>query len=116
MFGFEKLDVWQVAIQYSGAIYDVTQNFPNDERFGLTNQLRRASVSVSSNIAEGSGRESNKDFTRFIHIAYGSLMETVSQLAIAIERQFLTADDHQRLYKFADRLAKMLSRLRSSLA
>lgn len=115
MFGFEKLEVWQVAVQYSSAIYDSTKRFPDEERFGLTNQLRRASVSISSNISEGSGRSSYKDFIRFIHIAYGSLMETVSQLAIARELQLLTKEEFSRLYDFAERLAKMLSRLRSSL-
>ncbi len=66
MFGFEKLEVWQLAIQYCNQIYSVTRNFPSEERFGLTNQLRRAGVSIAANIAEGSGRGSRKDFSRFI--------------------------------------------------
>jgi four helix bundle protein len=115
MFGFEKLEVWQLAIQYADEIYDATMPFPADERFGLTNQLRRASVSASSNIAEGSGRGSPKDFARFVEIAYGSLMETVSQMRIARNRNFLPPATYDALYQNAERLAKMLSGLRASL-
>jgi four helix bundle protein len=115
MFGFEKLDVWQLAINFSDDIYATTRTFPNDERFGLTNQVRRASVSISSNIAEGSGRSSRKDFARFVEIAYGSLMETVSQLTIAKRQGFIEQPDFDRLYQAADQLARMLSGLKNSL-
>ena len=90
MFRFEKLDVWQLAIEFSDQIYIATREFPADERFGLTNQLRRAAVSIAANIAEGSGRSSDRDFVRFIEIAYGSLMETVSHLRIAERQKFLS--------------------------
>jgi four helix bundle protein len=76
MFGFEKLDVWQRAIDYAGIVYQVTRSFPNDERFGLANQLRRSAVFVSSNIAGGSSRSSTMDFGCFLEIAYGSLLES----------------------------------------
>ncbi len=79
MFRFEKFEVWQNAIEFAELVYTATRAFPADERFGLTSQMQRASVSVSSNIAEGSGRASDKDFARFVEIAYGSLMEVVSQ-------------------------------------
>lgn len=115
MFGFEKLDVWQYAVEYSDDIYKVTRSFPNDERFGLTNQLRRAAVSVAANIAEGSGRGSNKDFQRFLEIAFGSLIETVSHLKIAQRQTFIKEEDFQRLYDQAERLGRMLSGLRKSL-
>jgi four helix bundle protein len=74
MFRFEKLDVWQRSIEFASRIYEATRSFPADERFGLTNQMRRAGVSISSNIAEGSGRVSDVDFARFVEIAYASLM------------------------------------------
>lgn len=115
MFGFEKLEVWQLAVQFADRMYDLTTKFPPDERFGLTNQLRRASVSISANIAEGRGRGSSKDFARFIEIAYGSLMETISHIRIAKNRHFLSDPDHQDLYQAAEQLAKMLSGLKSSL-
>ena len=114
MFGFENLEV-QVSVPCANQIYDTTTKFPVDERCGLTNQVRRAAVSISSNIAEGSGRGSNRDFIRFKQIAYGSFMETVSQIEIAKQREFLNGEDHRRLYEFANRLAKMLSCLGSSL-
>jgi four helix bundle protein len=83
MFNFEKLEVWQKAIDFGNLIYLETRRFPSDERFGLTNQLRRAATSVSSNIAEGSSRSSKNEFARFIEIAAGSLFEVVSQSYIA---------------------------------
>ena len=115
MFGFEKLEVWQLAIDDSDDIYATTRSFPNDERFGLTNQIRRASVSISSNIAEGSGRSSRKDFARFVEIAFGSLLETVSQFTIAKRQGFIEQPDFDRLYAAAERLSRMLSGLKNSL-
>jgi four helix bundle protein len=115
MFGFEKLDVWHKAVDYAGTIYDVTRTFPEDERFGLTNQLRRSSVSISSNIAEGSSRSSRVDFNRFIEIAYGSLSESVSELRIAQKQKFVSNTAFERTYKEAEELAKMLSGLRRTI-
>ena len=83
MFNFEKLDVWHKAIDFADLIYADTRSFPSDERFGLTNQMRRAAVSISSNIAEGTSRSSKTDFARFIEISTGSLFEVVSQAFIA---------------------------------
>src|SRR6478672_7850128 len=109
MFGFEKLEVWQKAIEFADLVYASTRNFPPDERFGLTNQLRRAAVSVSSNIAEGSARISRKDFSRFIEIATGSVYEVVSQCFIGRRQQFLSEDQFQCLYATAEEQGKMLS-------
>ena len=115
MFRFEKLDVWQKAITFADCVYDVTREFPDDERFGLTSQMRRAAVSVSSNIAEGSGRSSDKDFAHFVAIAYGSLMEVVSQSQIALRQSLLNKKDRDDLNQRADQLGRMLSGLRSTL-
>ena len=115
MFRFEKLDVWQRAIDYSDDVYGFTRNFPSEERFGLTSQLRRSAVSVSSNIAEGSGRSSKKDFSRFLEIGYGSLMESVSQSHIAKRQQWLAEDAFAHLYVRAEEIARMLSGLRNSV-
>jgi four helix bundle protein len=115
MFGFEKLDVWQKAVNYADTVYQVTSSFPDEERFGLTNQLRRSAVSVSSNIAEGSSRSSKADFRRFIEIAYGSLLETVSEIKVAQKEQFLDKQAGERIYGEAEDLAKMLSGLRRTL-
>lgn len=114
-FRFEKLDVWHKAIELADKIYLATEEFPTDERFGLTNQMRRASVSVSSNIAEGSSRSSNKEYARFVEIAYGSVMEIVSQLHLAQRRRFISEEPFKTIYQLCDDVARMLSGLRASL-
>ncbi len=86
MFRFEKLDVWQKAVEFADGVYGITGRFPGEERFGLTSQMRRAAVSISSNVAEGTGRSSDRDFAHFVEIAYGSLMEVVSQLKVAFRQ------------------------------
>ena len=114
-FRFYDLDIWRKAIDFANEIYDVTAQFPDDERFELTSQMRRAAVSISSNIVEGSGRSTNRDFARFIEIAYGSTMETVSQFCIALKREYLDRPSFYRLTDAADELSRMLSGLRKSL-
>ena len=93
----------------------MTRKFPSEERFGLTNQLRRAAVSVSSNIAEGSSRGSRADFSRFIEIAAGSLFETVSQATISRRQNLLSVTDYDQIYAAAEKQSRMLSGLRKSL-
>jgi four helix bundle protein len=115
MFNFEKLDVWQKAIDFADLVYNHTRGFPADERFGLTNQMRRAAVSVSSNIAEGTSRISQTDFARFIEIATGSVFEVVSQSFIGRRQGFLTEEGFRALYSSADEIGRMLSGLRKSL-
>ncbi len=115
MFGFERLEVWQKAIVFADLVCSNTRDFPADERFGLTNQMRRAAVSISSNIAEGSSRISRKDFARFIEIASGSVFEVVSQSFIGRNQGFLVEDQFQPLYAAAEEQGKMLSGLRRSL-
>jgi four helix bundle protein len=116
MFNFEKLDVWQKAIGFADLVYKHTRNFPADERFGLTNQMRRAAVSISSNIAEGTSRMSQADFARFIEIATGSVFEVVSQSFVGRRQQFLSEGSFRALYAAADEIGRMLSGLRKSLA
>jgi four helix bundle protein len=115
VFRFEKLEVWQLAVEFADRAFAVTARFPEAERFGLTNQMRRAAISVSSNIAEGSGRVSDADFSRFIEIAYSSVMEVASQAHIAKRQSMLLSEDFQDIYERAERLARMLSGLRNSL-
>ena len=115
MFNFQKLDVWRKAIDFADLIYNKNRAFPPDERFGLTNQLRRAAVSISSNIAEGSSRSSKSDFARFVEIATGSVFEVVSQAFIAQRQSFLSKDQFREIYTDAEELSRMLSGLRKSL-
>ena len=82
MQDFKKIFVWQKAFELSKEIYNMTSKFPKEEIYGLTSQIRRASVSISSNIAEGSGRKTKKDFCGFLYYAYGSTKELESQLLI----------------------------------
>jgi four helix bundle protein len=114
MFNFEKLEVWRQAIESAGLVYTVTRAFPDDERFGLTNQMRRAAVSISSNVAEGSSRTSRGDFARFVEIATGSVFEVVSQATISRRQRFLAEADFARLYAAADKQSRMLSGLRKA--
>ncbi len=115
MFNFEKLTVWEKAIDLADAAYGMTREFPADERFGLTSQMRRAALSASSNLAEGSSRNSKIDFARFVEIATGSVFEVVSKAVIARRQGFLTAADFTKLYGAAEELSRMLSGLRKSL-
>src|SRR5437867_3228657 len=108
MFNFEKLDVWQRAIDFADLIYNHTRRFPSGERFGLTNQMRRAAVSISSNIAEGTSRMSQTDFGRFIEIATGSVFEVVSQTFIGRRQGFINEEDFRVLYLAADEIDRML--------
>lgn len=107
-FKFENLDVWKEAINFAQEIYQVTKNFPKEEQFSLTSQLRRAAVSISSNIAEGSARRHDKDFIRFLRIALGSTFEVISQLHIAKVEKCLVGKDFENLYEHGFKIANML--------
>jgi four helix bundle protein len=115
MFNFEKLDVWRKAIDFADLVYNQTRQFPSDERFGLANQMRRAAVSISSNIAEGTSRLSQIGYARFIEIANGSVFEVVSQAFIGRRQEFLSEGGFRLLYAAADEIGRMLSGLRKSL-
>ena len=115
MFSFEKLDVWQKSIDFADLVYKTTRAFPDDERFGLTSQMRRAAVSVSSNIAEGSSRFSKPDFARFLEIATGSVFEVVSQSFVSRREGFLNEENFKKIYAAAEKQGHMLSGLRNSL-
>ena len=88
-FGFEKLEVWKKSRFLTDELYRITEKFPDEEKFGITNQLRRAIISVCSNIAEGSSRRSGKDQCHFYNLAYSSLMETLNQLIISKDLGYL---------------------------
>ena len=115
MFNFEKLDVWQKATDFADLVYKEIQAFLSEERFGLMNQLRRAAVSISSNIAEGSSRSSKTDFARFTEIAASSVFEAVSQAFMARRQSFFSEEQFRNIYTDAEQLSRMLSGLRKSL-
>ena len=116
MFNFEKLEVWNKAIEFADLIYRASRTFPNEERFGLTNQMRKAAVSISSNLAEGTSRSSKTDYARFVEIATGSLFEVVSQAFLARRQQYLREEDFAAIYGAAEEQSRMLSGLRAYLA
>ena len=115
MHRFKDLDIWKLSRQFCSEIYSITTTFPENEKFGLTNQLRRSSVSVPSNIAEGCSRSSNKDFSRFLEIAIGSLYEIETQLLIASDLGYLNHANLEELLSTIDKITKMTSRFRSTL-
>jgi len=112
---YRDLVAWQKAMKFVTAIYEVTQRFPSEERYGLTNQLRRASVSVPSNIAEGQARFSQKEFHHFLSMARGSLVEIETQLLIARNLKYLQPAKAEDLLATADELGRILNGLISSI-
>lgn len=111
MFNFEKLEVWQDSRKLVKKIYLITSSFPDEEKFGLTSQLRRAAVSISSNIAEGNSRFSHKDKSHFTEIAYTSLMEVVNQLIIATDLNYINEDTLSKVKKLIELISRKLSGL-----
>jgi len=109
MFKFEELEVWKESIRFASKVYAVTKVFPLEERFGLIAQLRNAAISISLNIAEGSGRYHNKDFLRFLQIAIGSLYEVISGLFIAKNEKYVNETDFKSVYLDAEKIAKMIN-------
>jgi len=107
----KKLNVWNAAMDLVAVIYKETDHFPKEEQFSLTNQIRRAALSVPSNIAEGAARQTKKEFIQFLHVAQGSLSELDTHLEIAKRLGFLGEPNWQALDFQADRIDKMLSGL-----
>ena len=108
---YRDLEVWKLSIDFVKKVYQVTHNFPASEKFGLINQIRRAAVSIPSNIAEGQGRNSTKEFKQFLAISLGSLAELETQLIIAKEIEYLTQNGLDALLSPLDRIRKMIKGL-----
>lgn len=111
MHRFKELEIWKRSRLFCSKIYNITSKLPESEKFGLTNQLRRASVSIPSNIAEGSSRHSNKDFSKFLEITLGSAYEIETQLLIGYDLKFISKEELDYLI---DEL-EMISKFKSSL-
>lgn len=114
VYSFEKLKVWQEAKKLVVDVYRLLDSFPKFEKYALCDQIRRAIVSIPSNIAEGSGRRSLKEQIHFLEIAYGSLMETYNQLLIAIELTYITEESVEAIKPSIDAVAKMINGLSNS--
>ena len=114
-FRFEDLEVWQEARRLNREISRLAKRFPASEQFALTSQIRRASVSISSNIAEGSGRNSDRDFAHFLETSYGSLMEVASQLFLAFDEEYLDEATLDTMLESARILSAKIAALNRSL-
>ena len=108
MITHKDLDVWKLAINLVTDVYKKTKQFPSDEKFGLTNQIRRAAVSVPSNIAEGSARNSNKEYIQFLYISLGSITELETQFIIAQNLEYISQDDFDSLTIQIETISKLL--------
>lgn len=115
MHRFKDLEIWKFSRKFCSSIYLATEHFPEKEKFGITNQMRRASVSIPSNIAEGASRKSNKDFCRFLEIAIGSCYELETQLLISNDLGFLETEQLEGLLFELNRITLMTSKFISTL-
>ena len=113
---FKDLRVWQEGMRFAVAIYRVTNNFPKHELYGLSQQLRRAAVSIPSNIAEGKGHRSDREFRNFLLHARGSLLEVQTQLMIAEELQYISLEEGEQLLASSDAIGRCLNGLINSMA
>lgn len=114
-FGFEKLDVYHLSVDMATEVYRLTAPFPADERFGLTNQLRRAATSVTLNIAEGSGLDSRKDFAHFLMQARGSAYEVAGALQLAVRLGYIEATQIQPITGQAQSISAKITALARNL-
>ncbi len=112
---FEEIQAWQKARKATKRVYEITSDGKFAKDFGLRDQIRRASVSVMANIAEGQGRFSNKEFAHFLNIAHGSIAETQSHLYVALDLEYLNQTDFIELYDLLDEVAKMTMSLMKHL-
>lgn len=115
MKDFRQLKVWEKSHQLALAIYNATKEFPKEELYGLTSQIRRASMSIPTNIAEGCGRNTDADFARFLQMAMGSASETEYQIILAHDLDFLSNDSYEKLHNEVEEVKRMLASLLKTL-
>ena len=108
MHQYKNLKVWQKSISIADNIYEITKLFPSEEKFGLVSQMRRACISMSSNIAEGAGKSSSKDFIRFLEIANGSSYELDTQSIISKNQNYITEEQFEKISSDLTEFQKML--------
>lgn len=116
MASYKSLIVWQKACNLSLEIYKATKNFPKEEAYRLTNQLRRASVSVPSNIAEGNVRNGTKEYLQFLYIARGSCAEIETQIFIAKELKYIESEMHKQIQEHVEEVLKILNAIIKKLS
>jgi four helix bundle protein len=112
-YSFEKLEVWNESKEFTKSIYTITTTFPDQEKFGLVSQLRRASVSICSNIAEGSARKTYKDKAHFTTMAFSSAIEVINQLILSFEMDFISEEVYSKLRLELESITNKLNGLRN---
>lgn len=115
MKGYKELTVWQKAVDLAENIYRLTGAYPQEERYGLVNQMRRAAVSIPSNIAEGYNRNTTKDYVQFLHISKGSNAELETQLIISRKMNYISEAQFNEMQGYTDEIHRMLSKMIKSL-
>ena len=113
-YNFEKLEVWKFSIDFAKKVYEITESFPDIEKFGLISQIRRAVVSISSNVAEGSAKQSLKDQARFTEMVFGSLMEILNQMILSFKLKFIKEKDYIDIRNYIENLSRQLNALKKS--
>jgi four helix bundle protein len=116
VYSFEKLNVWQNSRELTKDIYKVTKQYPSEEKFGLVSQMRRSMISVSSNIAEGSSRKTDKDQSHFYTIAYSSLIELLNQTILSSDLKFINEEEYVSLREKIELITNQLNALKKSLS
>lgn len=115
MHNFRELKIWQEAMEITKLTFKLSKKFPSSEMYGLTSQINRSAVSIPSNIAEGAGRNSNKEFSQFLNIAMGSCFELETQIILSFEFNYIKKDDLESFVVKLNKLEKMINSLISTL-
>jgi len=113
---YRDLDVWKAGMELAEKLHPLLKQFPKDEMYALTSQMRRGSYSIPSNIAEGFGREHTQEYIQFLSVAKGSLTELETQMILAVKFAYLTKEDRAMLWDLRQRIGMMLTKLKASLA
>jgi four helix bundle protein len=115
LFRFEDLEIWKLSIEYADGLYDLAEKLPASERYNLTIQLKKAALSISNNIAEGSGASTNKSFSSYLDISLSSALETVNLLHFAKRRKYINEDERLKFYEEAELLIKKIRAFKKNL-
>ncbi len=115
MQNYRNLKIWSLSMELTKNIYEVTQNYPTEEKYGLTSQIRRSAVSIPSNIAAGAGRNGNKEFNNFLGVAMGSLFELDTQVELSYDLQFIQVENYKDILDKITQLRKMIFHFQKKL-
>lgn len=113
---YKELDIWKKGIEVVNRIYTITSKFPKEELYGITAQMRRSSVSIPANIAEGFARQHNREYRQFLYIALGSCAELETQIIVSLEQKYLLKKDYEELSELLDHESRMLMNMIKSVS